>query len=103
MRDSGRELLEHLLEPPLQGAVLALAHPYYVRSALGYVNTLRDLLDGGDAGTVALVAYHVGQIGVSELAPQLERLRTSRSETIVTAVESTLAQLAKAEVATDGS
>ena len=115
VRDSSRELLEHLLEPPLQGAVLALvddipdaarlarAHPYYVSHELGYVDTLRDLLERGDAGTVGLVAYHTGKIGAKELVPQLERLRTSPSVTIVTAVEQTLAQLARSEVIGIGS
>ena len=115
VRDSSRELLGHLLEPPLRGAVLALvddiadgarlaqARPYYVRDELDYVGTLRDLLEHGEAGTVGLVAYHAGQIGADELVPQLEQLRTSPSVTIVTAVEQALAQLARSEVATNGS
>ena len=115
VRDSSRELLGHLLEPPRRGAVLALvddiadgarlarAHPYYVRHEIGYVDTLRDLLERGDAGTVGLVAYHAGTIGAKELVPQLEQLRTSPSVTIGTAVERTLAQLARSEAATIGS
>ena len=115
VRDSSRELLEHLLEPPLQEAVVALvddidddarlarAHPYYVRPELDYVDALRDLLRHGDAGTVDLVAYHVGEIGEDKLVPQLEQLRTSPSVVIVAAVEHALAQLTRSEVATVGS
>ena len=114
MRDSSRELLEHLLEPPLRGAVLALvddiadpdrlarAHPYYVRPRLDYLSTLDDLLDHGDAGTVGLVAYHIAEIGAAGLAPRLERLLRSPSPTVVAAVEHALGQIASSEVAIDG-
>lgn len=114
VRDSSRELLEHLLEPPLQGAVLALvddiadherlarAHPYYVRPGLDYLDVLTDLLDHGDAGTVALVAYHIAEIGAAGLAPRLERLRVSPSPTVVAAAEHALSRIAPSEVVTDG-
>ncbi len=114
MRDSSRELLEHLLEPPLQGAMLALvddipdvdrltrAHPYYVRPKLGYLEALTGLLDHGDTGTVSLVAYHITEIGAAGLAPRLERLRVSPSRTVVTAVDQALRQLTSREAATDG-
>ena len=114
VRDSSRELLEHLLEPPLRDAVLALvddipnskrlarAHPYYVRPRLNYLETLDDLLDHGDAGTVGLVAYHIAEIGAAGMAQRLERLRASPSPTVVTAVEHALGQIAPPEVATDG-
>ena len=115
VRDSSRELLGHLLEPPLRGAVLTLvddipdsarlarAHPYYVHHEIDYIGTLRALLERGDAGTVGLVAYHASQIGANALVPQLEQLRTSPSVTVVTAVEQSLTQLARSEVATLGS
>ena len=115
VRDSSRELLEHLLEDPLQGAVLALvddipdsarlarAHPYYERQDLGYVDTLRDLLKRGDTGTVDLVAAHAMVIRAHALVPQLEQLRTSPSAMIVTTVEHALAQLAMSEIASHGS
>lgn len=114
VRDSSRELLEHLLEPPLQGAMLALvddiadvdrlarAHPYYVRPKLGYLEALTDLLDHGDTGTVSLVAYHIAEIGAAGLEPRLTRLRASPSPTVVTAVEQALRHLAPPEAATDG-
>ena len=114
VRDSSRELLEHLLEDPLQGAVLALvddipdnarlarARPYYVPEEVGYVNTLRELLKRGDTGTVALVAAHAVTIGAHTLVPHLETLRTSPSTMIVTAVEQALAHLAASEVAGHG-
>ena len=115
VRDSSRELLEHLLEDPLQGAVLALvddipdsarlarARPYYVPEEVGYVDTLRALLKRGDTGTVALVAAHAVAIGAHTLVPQLETLRTSPSTMIVVAVEHALAQFAVSEVASHGS
>ena len=114
MRDSSRELLDHLLEPPLQGAVLSLvddiadddrlarAHPYYVRSGVSYVGTLSDLLDSGEYGDVELVAAHIGEVGADELAPSLEGRRTSPRATVVEAVERALAQLAQLEVTSDG-
>lgn len=114
VRDSSRELLEHLLEPPLEGAVLALvddiadderlarARPYYVRAKMGYVGTLSDLLEHGEYGDVALVATHIGEIGASELAPSLEGWRKSPSALVVEAVELALAQLGQLEVTSDG-
>ncbi len=114
VRDSSRELLEHLLEPPLQGAVLALvddiadderltrAHPFYDRDGIGYVGALSDLLERGEYGDVALVATHIGEVGAGELAPSLEGWRTSPSPTVVEAVERALAQLAQLEVISDG-
>ncbi len=105
VRDSSRELLEHLLEPPLQGAVLALvddiadadrlarAQPYYVPPKLGYLEALNDLLDHGDAGTVGLVAYHIAEIEAVGLTPRLERLRASSNLTVVTAIRHALRQM----------
>jgi hypothetical protein len=112
VRDSSRELLEHLLVPPLQGAVLALvddiadtdrmarAHPYYVPPKLGYLEALSDLLDHGDAGTVGLVAYHIAEIGAVGLAPRLERLRASPDPAVATAVRHALREIG--QVTTDG-
>jgi len=115
VRDSSRELLEHLLAPPLQGAVLALvddiadderlarSSPYYELEETDYVGVLRDLLDRGDAGSISLVAYHIGEIGAAALKPELERLRASPSELVATAVDQALTQLAHGETVTDGS
>ena len=114
LRDSSRELLGHLLEPPLRSAILALvddisdgarlarAHPYYVGPEFDYVGTLSDLLKRGDAGTVGLVAHLAGTIGANALVPQLEQLRTSSNVTIVAAVEQALAKLTPPEVAAIG-
>ena len=114
VRDSSRELLEHLLEPALQGAVLALvddivdeerltrADPFYDRPGIGYVGTLSELLERGEYGDVALVATHIGEVGAGELAPSLEGWRTSASPTVGEAVERALAQLGRLEVAPDG-
>ena len=68
-----------------------------------YVETLRDLLERGDAGTVDLVAAHAAAIGADGLVPQLEQLRTSPNAMVVTVVERALAQLAMPEVASHGS
>ncbi len=114
VRDSSRELLEHLLDPPLQLAVLALvddiadrdrlarAEPYYRPATLGYADTLGDLLDRGEDGMVRMVAHHVAEIGARELAPRLERLRTAPGVGVVEAVEQALARLARSEVTGDG-
>lgn len=105
VRDSSRELLEHLLEPPLQGAVLALvddiadkdrlarAHPYYIQPRLGYLEALTDLLDHGDPGTMGLVAYHIAEIGAVGLAPRLERLRASSDPPVATAARHALREM----------
>ena len=115
VRDSSRELLQHLLEEPLQGAVLALvddigdsarlalAHPYYERRNLDYIDTLRNLLEHGDAGTVDLVTAHAVAIGADALVPQLTQLRASPNPMIVATVEHALAQLAMSEIANHGS
>lgn len=115
VRDSSRELLEHLLEPPLQGAVLALvddigddarlarAHPYYQRPGLTYVDTLGDMLEMGGYGTVELVATHIGEIGADGLTARLEAHRTSPSSGVVDGVERALSRLAQLEVTADGS
>ena len=115
LRDSSRELLEHLLNPPLQGPVLALvddlgddarlarAHPYYVRPGLTYVDTLGDLLDRGGYGTIELVATHIAEIGADGLAPRLEGLLTSPKASVVEVVEHALARLSQSEVTARGS
>ena len=81
---------------------LTRAHPFYDRPGIGYVGTLSDLLERGEYGDVALVATHIGEVGVGELAPSLEAWRMSPSPTVVEAVERALAQLAQLEVAPDG-
>jgi AAA family ATP:ADP antiporter len=108
LRDSSRELLGYLLEPPLRGAVLALvgdtadgaklerAHPYYVSRRRDYTETLRGLLEHGDEGIVCLVACQAGTIGATGLVPQLEGMGGSRQATIAAAAEQALAQFANA-------
>lgn len=77
---------------------LAQAHPYYVRREHDYVRTLSDLLEQGDVGTMSLVAYQAGAIGVRALVPQLERLLASPNATVVAAAEQAFAQLTRSEV-----
>lgn len=84
VRSSSRELLEHLLEPPLRQAVLALvddapdarrlaqARPYFVAAPLGYEDLLRSLLGETSETVRCIAAYHVGELGLSELRGQLE-------------------------------
>ena len=85
-RASSRELLEHVLEQPLRGAVLALvddmpdverfssAEPLHQLDPLPYAALLGALLDSGSETLQCLAAYHVGELGLEQLRPQLEQI-----------------------------
>ena len=91
-RASCRELLEHVLEQPLRGAVLGLvddlpdaerfstAEPLLKFEPLTYAALLGALLDSGSETLQCLAAYHVGELGLEQLRPQLEQILTTGSE-----------------------
>ncbi len=98
-RASSRELLEHILEEPLRGAVLALvddipdadrfssAEPLRRLEPYPYEALLGALLDSGGETLQCLAAYHVGELGLERLRPQLEQLLTDGSEFTVSVVK----------------
>lgn len=84
VRASSRELLEHLVRPPLRGAVLALvddgsggdrlaqAEAYWRPQPLGYEELLGLLLEQPSETVRCIAAYHVGELGLSALRSRLE-------------------------------
>jgi len=92
MRSSSRELLEHTLDQPLRGAVLALiddlpdaerlteAMPSRDLELLPYEALLGALLDSGGETLQCFAAYHVGELGLTQLRPQLEQILASGSD-----------------------
>ena len=87
VRASGRELLESLLAPPVREAVLALVDdapdeerlrrsaPFYTPPPLHYESLLAQLLEVPSESLRCVVAYHVGELGLTSLRPRLESLR----------------------------
>ncbi len=86
VRASSRELVEHLLESPLRGAVLGLiddgpdeirlaaAGPFHERALPSYEGALAELLEVAGEGLRSIAVYHIGELGLTELRPNLERL-----------------------------
>jgi hypothetical protein len=101
-RASSRELLEHTLDEPLRGAVLGLvedlpdverfstAEPLHRLDPLTYVTLLGALLDSGSETLQCLAAYHAGELGLSELRPQLEQILASGSDFTASVVQRAL-------------
>jgi hypothetical protein len=88
LRASSRELLEHLLRPPLRGPVLALvdeapapervaqAGRFYRPSPLDYEAVLATLLDAPGDTLRTLAVHHAGELGFVALRERIERLGT---------------------------
>lgn len=83
----GLELIEHLVEPPLRAGVLALSADLTLDERLAaappaltpappahYEALLAALLDSEQEDLRALAAYHVGELQLTSLRPQLEVL-----------------------------
>jgi AAA family ATP:ADP antiporter len=108
-RDSSRELLQHLLRPPLREPILALvdegddaeklarAGPHHRPLALDYETLLRTLLQQGGVGMRCLVAYHVGEMRLQGLREALAALPADPAGLVTRTVERTLALLAEPE------
>jgi AAA family ATP:ADP antiporter len=89
-RAGSREIVEYALRPPMREAVLALvddgeprdrlarAAPYYTAGPLAYEDLLRALLADGSETVRSIAAYHVGEIGLQALRPQLEAMDPGR-------------------------
>ena len=88
VRASSRELVEHLLEPPLRGAVLGLIDdgsdserlaaggPFHQRARPTYEDVLAELLDVTSESLRSIAVYHVGELGLTSLRPRLVALGT---------------------------
>lgn len=92
VRASSRELLENLLPAPLRQNVLALVDdgssgvrelpPPVLENAVSYEALLATLLSRkGTLGTFA--AYHVGELGLTDLRPMVERVNDEPGGTFV--------------------
>ncbi len=85
---SSRELLENLLASPHRETVLALVDDVsdadrlaatrasVAPGELGYVDVLRSLLAQSGATVCGLVVYHVGELGLVELVPDIRSQET---------------------------
>jgi ATP/ADP translocase len=112
VRASSRELLENVLRPPLRDAVIALvdsadevpdagrlaaAGPYYQPVALDYEGLLATILEHAGESLRCIVAYHVGELGLSALRGRLESQRKDAGFFLSRVVERALALLARPE------
>lgn len=88
-RASAIELIENVLEPPLRGAVvglvdgisdrdrLAAAGPYHRPVELDYEALLALMLASSSESVRAMTAYHIGELRLAKLLPDLETLAVS--------------------------
>jgi len=110
VKASSRELLENLVAPPLRDPLLALvddapdadrlvrAAPYYETRRLGYEQLLELMLDQPSESLRCIAAYHVGELGLTQLRPRLESFRPNDTGFFLARViERTLALLARSE------
>jgi hypothetical protein len=91
-RASSRELLENAVPPPRRAAVAALFDDvdddrrlaagagWHRPSALTGEDLLQDILQQGSLPLRALVAYHVGELGLVDLRADVARLRDEAIE-----------------------
>ncbi len=110
IRASSRELLENLLKPPLQGAVLALvdpgpgldrldsAGPYYAARPLAYEELLGLMLDRGSESLRCIAAHHIAELGLRTFLPRIEAMAPVEKAFFVSRVlERAAAALARPE------
>ncbi|MEZ5367445.1 MAG: HEAT repeat domain-containing protein, partial [Bryobacterales bacterium] len=105
VRASSRELLEHVLIPPLREPILNLVdevddaakirsgQPYHRYQPRTYVDVLRELLKTGGTGSRSLVSYHVAELGLTVLRPVLQTLPSDRDGFVAQSVERALEAL----------
>jgi AAA family ATP:ADP antiporter len=114
-RDSSREILQHLLQPPLREPVQALvddiddaeklarAGPFHAPVGVDYETLLENLLATGGVGMRCLVVYHVGETRMHSLRQTLEKLPSDLAGLVAKSVDRTLALLdADSEKVADG-
>ena len=102
IHSSSQELLEDLLESPFHEPILALvddipeqeklgsAGSFYTPVRSGYGDLLRALLRRRGVGLRSLVIYHVGELRLQELGPDLEALRKDPEMLVARAANRTL-------------
>lgn len=90
LRDSSRELLEHLLPRSWRGPILALvadgpdaerlagAGRFFQPTALGYEALVAALLEVPSDTFRAFAAFHAGELGLKHLRGSIEHLRSER-------------------------
>ena len=98
-RDSSRELLQHLLQPPLRDPVQALvddvddagklarAGGYHERLRTDYETLMKALLEKGGVGMRCLVAYHVGEMRMRGLQSTLRALPSDLAGLVARSVD----------------
>jgi ATP:ADP antiporter, AAA family len=109
-RSSSRELLEGLLRrsirEPMMGLVddasdherLARAGALYRARKDSYEDVLRQLLTHESESIRSLVVYHVGELGLRSLQPEIETLEVSETSALREIVERALSRLAAGSV-----
>jgi hypothetical protein len=86
VRDSGIELTEALLKPPVRGAVLGLvedtpdaerlaaAGPFHTPLGLDYEGVLETMLASSSDSVRLLTVYHIGELGLRSLRAPVEAM-----------------------------
>ncbi len=103
---SARELLEDILDPPLREPLLLVVDDipprmklervessFYTKTGMGYEEVLMMLLSLHEIGLRCVVAYHVGELGLTHFVPVLESLPSDREGVVNQTVENALAKL----------
>lgn len=98
IRASSRELLDNLLRPPLQGAVLALvdpapgqdrlasAGPFYAPRSLAYEELLGLMLEQASESLRCIAAHHIAELGLRTFLPRIEAMAPVESAFFVSRV-----------------
>lgn len=99
-RASSIELIENIIAPPLRGAIVGLiddvddserlthSRPYHsAKFQLDYEELLRQIVnDNSDIAIRAIAVYHIGELGVAALRPELERIIDSQEDRSATEI-----------------
>ena len=92
---SSRELLENVLRPPLKVPVLKVVDddpgfarggglaPFYVPERLDYASLVTKLVEQPGETLRSLAVFHVGELGLRELRPRIEELRSQETSLFV--------------------
>jgi hypothetical protein len=95
VRASSRELLENVLQPPLKAPVLALVDGdtgpvgraamavFYKPEPLGYEALVTRLIEQPGETLRSLAVFHVGELGLRDLRPRIEELRSQETSLFV--------------------
>jgi AAA family ATP:ADP antiporter len=107
VRSSSRELVESFLDPRMRDSVLGLiddvpdvdrllASGVFHRPAkLTYESLLLQLIDSDSDSIRSLSVYHIGELGLSKLRPQIEALDVAAESTLATVIRQAIAILSQ--------